>query len=408
MKTRLIILFVCVVGLLWSCGGTQPADAPPLEPAADTAPAITSTPVGPQRISPSHPMIRYTGRVDTRDPEAVSFSYPGVSIRVRYTGSELRVILDDNATTQSENNTNYFSVIVDGAKPVRMKTTPEQKEYILARKPGDGEHEVELFKRSESSHGANLNEGKVTVRGFIIDGGAEMLPPVERKLKMEFIGDSITCGYGNELSVDNPDNYHFTTLNSNAWNAWGAIAARRLDASYVAVAYSGRGVVRNYSGIEAPTIPDMYLTTLPDDPDSDQWDPARYQPDIVVINLGTNDFSIGLKPGKALDELEKQYGLRYETFLQELLGFYPGATFIIAVGPMLSDEFPKKYKALTRVRRALQKLVKSFKDTGNSNVHFLELAQQHGPFGEDYHPTVATHGRMADELIAFIESLESE
>lgn len=393
--------------VLLSCGGSQPPAEKQLATSVDTGTLVNDTGEVPaeKQISPSHPLIRYTGRVDFSDPEAPFFSFPGVSIRVKFTGTQLRVQLDDNALRQDVDTTNYFNVIVDGGEPVLLKTTPEQKEYVLAEELDAGEHEVELFKRSESSHGADLNVGKVTVRGFTVDGNATLLAPAARKLKMEFIGDSITCGYGNELSVDDPSNNHFTTLNSNAYMAFGAIAARKLDGAYMAVAYSGRGIVRNYAGHDSPTLPDIYLHTLPDDPNAADWSPETWQPDYVVINLGTNDFSTGLTRRRDIDDLEKQYGLRYETFMQELLGFYPNATFILVIGPMLSDDFPPKYKALKRVRRTLEKLVKSFHQTGNENVHLLELPPQSPPFGEDYHPTIATHQKMADELVAFIQGL---
>ena len=406
MKTIYLILILCISGLVCSCGGTQPAVAvSPVDTDVNDIATESNSEKPMQQISPSNPMIKYTGRVDFSNADAPSFSFPGVSVSVRFTGTRLTVLLEDNAIRQDVDTTNYFNVVVDDDAPVLLKTLPAQKEYVLAENLGDGEHTVTLFKRSESSHGDDLNVGKVTIHGFILSPDATLLPPIARDLQMEFIGDSITCGYGNELAVDNPVDNHFTTLNSNAWNAFGAVAARQLNADYVAVAYSGRGVVRNYAGDASPTVPDIYLTTLPDDPDAAEWNPAKYRPDIVVINLGTNDFSEGLKPGKAIDALEHDFALRYETFMQELLGFYPAATFILTIGPMLSDGFPEKYKALTRVRRTLQKLVKNLNATGNANVYLLELTPQSAPFGEDFHPTVATHQRMADELMAFIKGI---
>ena len=106
-----------------------------------------------------------------------------------------------------------------------------------------------------------------------------------------FVGDSITCGYGNEISTMKPDAFHYTTQGSNANLAWGAVAARQLDAEYVAVAVSGRGVYRNYSGAAGDLLPVIYDKTLPDDATAPAWDIARYTPDVVVVNLGTNDFS---------------------------------------------------------------------------------------------------------------------
>jgi lysophospholipase L1-like esterase len=413
----ILITVMCIIsgwiGGCGSCGASSSTGASSSMGASDAATAhprdgerIPDSEADLQSISPAHPLIRYVGRVDFSKPEAPCFSFPGVSIRLRFNGTRLQVLLDDNALHQAADTTNYFNVIVDGGEPVRLKTVPEQKVYVLAENLNAGPHEVELFKLSESSHGDHLNVGKVTIRGFRLDRDATLLPPSERKLKMEFIGDSITCGYGNELSVANPMNHHFTTRNSNAYMAWGAIAARQLDAEYVAVAYSGRGVVRNYGGFQSPVIPEIYLSTLPDDPDAVTWDTSAYTPDIVVINLGTNDFSEGVPPGDAVDALERQYADGYARFLERLLSYYGNAQFILAVGPMLSDSFPPGVNAATRVKRVLHQLVDARKEKGNTNVHVLALSPQQPPFGEDFHPTVATHQKMATELVAFIRSLQ--
>ncbi|MBN2341726.1 MAG: hypothetical protein JXX29_09440 [Deltaproteobacteria bacterium] len=354
-----------------------------------------------KHISPSDSHLQFVGRIDFSNPEAPSFSHPGVSVRIRFTGSRLHVLLEDSAHRQSPETTNYFNVIVDNQKPIRMKTTPAEQTYVLAHNLSPGEHEVVLFKRSESSHGDDLNVGKVTIHGFRIDADADLLQVPKKRWRMEFIGDSITCGYGNEFSSPNPVNDHFTTLNSNAYMAWGAIAARKLDADYMSVAYSGRGVVRNYGGHDSPTIPDIYLQTLPDDPKAAPWQPANYIPHIVVINLGTNDFSEGLPPGPAIDDLQKRYGERYQSFVMELQGYYPQATFVIAFGPMLSDSFPPEYQALHRVRTELTRMVNELRSTG-MEIHLLELTPQQPPFGEDFHPTVATHQRMAKKLVRFL------
>lgn len=360
-----------------------------------------------QEIAADHPYIFYVGRVDFSAAQAPAFSHPGVNIRIRFTGTYLGVQLRDNALKQTVETTNYFNVIIDGKAPVLLKTTPHQKTYVLAEKLSSGEHLVELFKRSESSHGDELNVGKVSILGFQIDAHGELLPPEPKKNRMEFIGDSITCGYGNELSTNDPSNDHFTTLNSNAYMAWGAIAARELNAEYVAVAYSGRGVVRNYGGHDSPTVPDMYLKTLPDDPTAAQWNPSQYVPDVVVINLGSNDFSEGLASSEAVDSLQTNFGKKYLAFLRELSGYYKEAQFVLVIGPMLSDGYPEGYNALSRVRTELENIVSTLQQetpNGESRVRLLELTPQSAPFGEDFHPTIATHQKMARELVDFLQT----
>src|SRR5690554_1850406 len=102
--------------------------------------------------------------------------------------------------------------------------------------------------------------------------------------EIEFIGNSITCGYGNESS-QNPPKSGFTSVNENNYMAWGAIAARELQAQYSCVAYSGRGLYQNNDGSTAGTLPKIYDQVIADNA-TVTWDNTRYVPDIIVINLG--------------------------------------------------------------------------------------------------------------------------
>ncbi len=372
------------------CGFKDMVD--PGEPAAD----------GMMDISAAHPYIRYFGRVDCANPQAPTFSFPGISIRAKFTGPSLDMRLRDHAQPRTETTKNYYNIIIDGKEPTMLCPRSSQEVYELARNLPAGEHVVEIFKRSESSHYDDMNVGRGDFLGLRIAAGEALLPLSPRPNRIEFIGDSITCGYGNELSVDVADNYHFTTANSNAWMAWGAIAARRLNAEYMAVAYSGRGLVRNYAGLPGETLPEMYLETLPDDPSATPWEPSRYAPGVVVVNLGTNDFSEGLSPGAETDSLRRRYRDAYHAFAERLRGYYPAATIVLALGPMMSDWFPEGVNAWTAVQEEVSAVMKARREAGDENIHMLVFDPQTPPYGEDYHPTIETHRQMADGLVSFL------
>lgn len=348
-------------------------------------------------VPPDHPAIWYMGRVDCSDPSAPSFAFPGVSIRTRFEGGALDMLFDDNG---SGARTNYYNIVIDGGAPVVLEMIPGENRYALARNLSDGEHTVEVFKRVES----NGNAGRGAFLGFRIPAGTDLSPVTPKPYRLEAVGNSITCGYGNEVSVTDPDNYKYTTQNSNAYNAWTAIAARDLNAEYLAVAYSGRGVYRNYSGGSGETLPEMYLDTLPDDPDAAPWEVTRFTPDVLVINLGTNDFSPGIDEA-ALDEASQTYELAMLAFVETLRGYYPDAAIILSVGTMLSNSYPSGYNAFTRVTDSLTAVVATRAAAGDPKVHLLELGMQSSPYGEDWHPTVATHMDMAGKLMDLVDSL---
>ena len=348
-------------------------------------------------VPPNHPEIQYFGRVDCSDPAAPAFGFPGVTIRMRFEGDEVGFVLDDSGTATYPN---FYNVVIDDQEPIVVKMEPGENTITAATDLEDTEHTVEIFKRVESNSG----KGRGAFLGFRIPEGSEPLHLAPKPYRLEVVGDSISCGYGNEISVDDPTGYTYTTENSNAYNAWGAIAARDLDAEYLATAYSGRGIYRNYSGGGGETLPEMYLKSIPDG-SSAIWDVHQFTPDVLVINLGTNDFSPGLDVD-TMDDAQAEFELTYLEFVETLRSYYPQAVFILAVGPMLSDGYPSGYRALTRVRESLEAIVAARAADGDGDVHFLELPQQSAPYGEDWHPTVATHMSMAGDLADLIDSLD--
>jgi lysophospholipase L1-like esterase len=355
------------------CGFTEPVAYGP--PGAD----------GMVDVPPADPNIFYLGRVAC-DATGPAFAFPAVSVRVRFQGDALDLRLRDSGTGTAT-STNYYDVSIDGGEPTRLDVTAGDQVYPLARDLGPGEHGAQIVKRVESGG----NSGKGQLLGFRVREGTTLLPVAAKPLLVEFVGDSITCGYGNEVSTTTPEMFPFTTINENANAAYGAVAARLLDAEYVAVAISGRGVYRNYSDGAGELAPSFYEDTLPDDAAAPPWDFARYVPDVVVVNLGTNDFS---PPGPD----HAAYRAAYSAFLKQIRAHHPDALLLAVVGTMLNDGFPPGVMAWTTNQSDVSSVVAELTAAGDGNVHYLALTPQTAPFGEDYHPTRATHQQMAEAV----------
>jgi lysophospholipase L1-like esterase len=138
-----------------------------------------------------------------------------------------------------------------------------------------------------------------------------VLQPLEKiTRRIEFIGDSITCGYGNEAANQNE---HFTPRTENAALAWGAVAARQLKADLAVEAWSGIWLMDN--GHDLP-MPKRWGRTLPME-DGSTWAFTSWIPDAVVINLGTND---GNKPIE-----EAAWAAAYHAFIATIRLHYPKA-----------------------------------------------------------------------------------
>jgi peptidoglycan/xylan/chitin deacetylase (PgdA/CDA1 family)/lysophospholipase L1-like esterase len=352
------------------------------------------------QVNVSDPNIQYSGRVDNSGTGKVSFSFPGVSIKAKFNGSSINAVLKEYGQGNA-GTTNYFYVIIDGGSPVKMPLSHSQTVYELATNLEEGEHTVELIKLTESQ------VGKVEFEGFQLETGKTLLPPDPLpNRKIEFIGNSITCGYGNEASIQDPNSHPngFTSVNENNYKAWGSITARNLNAQYSCVAYSGRGLYMNNNGNTTNTMPLIYDRILADEASS-QWDPSNYIPDVIVINLGTNDFSAEATFGASKTVDSTLFVNTYISFIEKLRSDYPNATIICAVGVMMSDWYPTDAKHWTRIQKYVT-AVKNYMNTqGDPNVHYFKMDPQVAPYGEDWHPSEATHLSMATKLTQFINNL---
>jgi hypothetical protein len=210
---------------------------------------------------------------------------------------------------------------------------------------------------------------------------------------MEFIGNSITCGYGNE----GPNKEcKFSASNENGYMAYGAITARAFNAEYCAVAFSGKGIYKNYDESMEETIPELYDRALTFK-ENVQWDFKKYIPEVVVINLGTNDFAHS-NPDSAA------FVGKYEEFVKTIRKNYPQAHIICINGPMMNDQWPAGSKALSTLKRYVNGMVDRFNKSGDAKIYSFFLSP-HGAlgYGCDWHPNIRQHVKSAGELTKFIK-----
>jgi len=314
--------------------------------------------------------VHFLGRFDTTNAAGPRFAYPGSGISATFTGTGISISLTDQGANQ-------FDVSIDGAPPKLLKTSGSQTPS-LASGLAPGTHTVLLVRRTEAF------QGIVQFKGFTVTGGALIPTPFPFKRVIEFIGDSITCGYGNVGAM--PCSFSADTENANL--AWGAVAARALDAMPVLVAYSGKGVYRNNGGSMTNLMPQVWLRTFADDASS-TWDFSRITPDVVVVNLGTNDYSGG-DPGAA-------FTTAYTAFLKQIRAKYPSANIVCTTGTMQDSA---GYQA--RVAAAISA-------AQDAKVSALDLGLQNCSSevcGCDYHPNTSTHAKMAATLVARLKTLQ--
>lgn len=332
-----------------------------------TGAATTSTTSTTDEPTPD-PAIHYVGRHDDSDPGHVRMGWSGVGAVFRFNGTGASVRLDDKGK--------YFTVVVDGLVQPPLATTPGEQSYPLAQALAPAEHTIELYRRTEGSFGPTV------VLGVDIEGELLAPPPVQRRI--EIIGDSITCGYGNEGT----DPCNFSAQTENHYLTYGAVAARAVGAELSTVAWSGKGLVNNYGDDVNEPMPQIYDRLLASDaaPWSFVW-----QPDVVVINLGTNDFSTDGDPPEGV------FVPAYAQFMAHLRDVYPDA-FILAIAPSLFGNEADK------VAGYLQSAVDARHMAGDAEVAFADVNVQWIGSGCNGHPSVATHAAMGLKLAETLQS----
>lgn len=318
------------------------------------------------------------------------FAWPASGFRVAFSGTELALRLADRLYQDDVRDTDYLAVYVDDATPVTVALREGVGEYRVAHGLKPGEHEVRVLKRTEA------DAGTIELLGLQAGGGGRFLArPARRARSVLAIGDSITAGYG----VDGPnESCHFSGGTSNATRTYAFLAARALDAEIQVLAWSGRGVYRNYDADEAPVMPELYDLAIPTEPES-RVDPSTYSADTVVVNLGTNDL-YRPRPNRG------RFIAAYVALAARLRHDQPSATIVLIVGPMLADDYPPHSNALRKARAWVASVVAARRAAGDARISMLEFrgAMPDEGYGCDFHPSARSHQRMASELVAHLQA----
>ena len=201
------------------------------------------------------------------------------------------------------------------------------------------------------------------------------------------IGESITCGYG---LFDVKTGKCFSDT-EDVWQTGAVIAARNFDADIHVISVSGKRLTRPDSAMPQPTMPDINkMVDFLYDPYT-EWDVQKYQPDIIIINLGTNDF-ISIKN----DEDRQKFGADYEKFIRELHKDYPNAKILWAFGAM--GDGVNLFSSITQAAENVNKDVKSLVHTYRM-PHCLSIKDGGG--GVD-HPNVISNLQYGEDFTKII------
>lgn len=322
----------------------------------------------------------------------LSYSASYIEFRVRAT--KVAATLCSKGYANDESYCGCVFVFINDCEKIARHIAVEKgkHEYVLYENEAEDDVTIRLMKSSETAF------GEVGIEQIKVDG--EILTPKScDKPLIEFVGDSITCGYGfhGKAGID-----EFKTMHENPWDNYAGKTARTLNCNYQLICWSGNGVLfqnMNYpkevTKSVVPYIQDMYLY-------SDiqferkrnvslftQWQFER-KPQIVVINVGTND-SVYTKQDK---EKEMMFAKKYEQLLEVIRAHNEDAHIICSLGMM--------EQSLSGI---ISEIVDRRSFSGDSKIHFLQFDEQLevDGYGTDFHPSEITHQKAADKLVRFIK-----
>lgn len=343
--------------------------------------------------------VTLTGRT-YREGDTVWLALSGTGVAFDYTGKRLTVTVVGGAVAEiPDNGINYarFAVYADGKRVMDERVMQKEKQYVLWESGEERTVRIEILKLSESP---------MSVMGLkdILIGEGERICPLPRKEHLiEFIGDSITCGYG----VDDEDPLHsFSTATEDVTGAYAYLTAEQLGADYSMFSASGYGIISGYTDdpqkkCGEQLIPLYYHSygfsydTMGngENPKDLAWDFTKREPDVIVINLGTNDDSYCQDE----EEKQKEYRDEYVVFLKDVRSKNPDAEIFCVLGLMGARLFP-------RICEACRTYIE---ETGDRSIHTFELPEQDGAIGyvADYHPLHGAHKKAADVLSKEIKTV---
>jgi hypothetical protein len=348
-------------------------------------------------IPASDARLTFVGRTHMQGT-SVAFDWTGVYCRIAFSGKSLTMratdIKPDADPAAAAKKHTYFNVWIDApmsAEPHRIIEVAGNDsiyelidpQYLKSSKIK--QHHVTIQKRTEGE------QGKVIIHEFATDAkGSFLAAEPLRERQMEFIGASYDCGYGVE---DTSRLAKFSPETENASRSFPAILARYFNADHMVIAHSGMGAARNYnSKFAGYHMPDRYLQTFDED-STIRWSPegTGMKPDISVIYLGGNDFSVSLQPS-------------YTKFRD---GYY-------RLIRSIKDYYGEDHPVLCVSSKSHSTLLDYMREMVNTcpmpNVHFLATLpalylNTDEDLGANFHPNYIGHQKFAYAYIPYIATI---
>lgn len=334
----------------------------------------------------------YEGRVEKLPNNNVVLIGTASSVAFNFTGTECTITLQ---SVDSWEHHNYVSLVLDGKYIGKLRIEKGAAQSFPVKVTSNKkEHTLEIYKTTEAQSGGILFAGTTAKLTSITS---------KKKKKIEFIGDSITCGAASDPS-DVPCDKGEYFDHHNGYYAYGPVLSREIGVDYLMSSVSGIGMYRNWNdenkdeGIMPDVYGNLYLTK---DNSKPKYEFA-FQPDIISIALGTNDFSGGDGKKERLPFNAEKYVSNYINFIKMLYKHNMNVQIVITNSPMVGGERGVVFEdCLNKVKAAFAS------DKTHKEIQIFKFKPM-TPKGCSGHPDVADHKVLADEYAPFLKKLLNE
>lgn len=381
-KTFILFLILCIMVLSFGACGKKNDNVTDSKPATseDSTETVNDEEMKkhlPEGMSFSKNKVDFIGRF-VKKGDRYEFGWSGSTIRAGFVGTEISVKIELLELEEQYGTADYLEVMIDGE---RVKTMPVTKDLVVCTLAEDleyGYHYVELIKRT------GVVRTLIGFYEFDYGDGMAAYAPAQKERTIEFIGDSITAGWGNMSSWYTQK---FILSEQDATRSYGYLVAKSLNAEAILTAISGSGIVLNSGGSRPGNAP-LYWKS-----NANKYNPTQYdfssakQPDAVVINLGTNDYLAGVD--------EEEFFTEYLKFVEDVRRQYPNAYILCTIGTMTVQPY-----------WAIQEVVAELNYAGDNKVSAYEIKvkmDKNEMIGAVGHPSAKCHEEMAKEITAVLK-----
>lgn len=360
-----------------------------------------------------HEHIKIHGRT-TSERSPLTLFWTGSGIELNATGSELLLEVE----TDYDQHEQWISIWINGAEVSRLMLEKGRRWITLFRGMNAANvKNVRIIKEVQAMSDDEQN----LLQLHAVKGDGQLFPVQSKPYRLEFIGDSITSGEG---AIGAREEEDWLPMFFSASRNYTKLTADRLNAEYRVLSQSGWGVLTSWDNNPNNALPRYYeqvcglLSGARNEAlgARQQHDFSSWQPDVVIVNLGTNDNSAFYQPPWK----DKRTGAEYKQRLLDDSSYHPddiaafedavvaflhklrvcnrGAHLLWAYGMLGIPLLPAIYRAVEAYK----------KESSDNKISVFQLPiMTEATVGARSHPGQPAHEKAAEELSSYIAALLS-